>query len=479
MFRETAMRTRTIVLSLILMIMICTVSASVAEEIADYRHAANNLPGVEPEMMEPGYWISLMDDPDDIVMTPEQILAFNARVRTKTVAFPERFGKPDPLESGFGENLLKGLIMNYLEPLELPSTIPGDSLRTWIDYNIDFLNSRDFYDDRNATWPDYLKEELVAKMNRDTIPDTIRRRYGIIVRHSNIRYLPTLRPGYSNLEWALDFFQATGVCIGDQVAVLHQSTDGDFYFVQTHIARGWIDARNIALGPKDMIRNIAESEKFLMATEDKVPVYGDAGHKNFSRHLYYSGSMPLVGSYKNGYVVKMPYRGEDGSLEVVNAFVKEDADVYIGYLPYTKRNVITQLFKLLNKPYGWGDQDNKRSCAGTMRVLFRCFGLKMGRYPSFELSASDKQVFIDPDLSMEEKLAEVAKIEPFVTIAGSPFHVVLYIGKGKNGKQYFMHQAGWGYDEGSTHFYVNRTTINELTHVFYDVGRPRVFTTLR
>ena len=444
------------------------------------RHAPDTLPGVEPEMLTPDYWIARMDDPDRIIMTPEEIEAFNTRARTKQVIFRERFGKPDPLERDFAVTLKKGLIMNPILPLDLPAALPGDSVRVWLGDNVEYLHSRDFYDNRNVIYNESMRQEIVGKMNIHGVPDTITRRYGIIVNHSNVRYFPTSVPGYSDTKWELDHFQATGVLIGDPVTVVHRSLDGDFLYVENPIARGWVKADDIAIADRETIRELTEDNNFLMSTCDKVPVYGDPSFENFARHLYYSATMPLVSHDSRGYIVKMPYRKQDGSLGVANGFVKPDADVSIGYLPYTKRNVITQLFKLWNKPYGWGDQDNKRSCAGTMRVLIRCFGIKTGRHPSFLLSAPDHQTYIDPGLTAEAKTAEVAKIEPFVTLAGSPGHVVLYIGKGHTGKLYFMHQAGWGYeDENGEHLFVNRTTINAADHAFYHINTPRVFSTYR
>ncbi len=264
------------------------------------------------------------------------------------------------------------------------------------------------------------------------------------------------------------------------MAVLHQSLESDFYYVQTPIVRGWIASRDIALASKTQIREITDDTNFLMATGDKIPVYGDPACQNFARYFYYSATMPLIRHEDTGFVVKMPLRAPDGSLDVVNGYVKPDADVHVGYLSYTKRNVITQLFKLLNKPYGWHDQDNKRSCSGTMRVLIRCFGIKTGRTPSFLLSAPDHKTYIDRSLSTEEKMAEAAKLEPFLTMAGTPGHIVLYIGKGHTGKLYFMHQAGWGYeDENGEHLFVNRTSINAADHSWYHINSPRVFATFR
>ena len=82
-------------------------------------------------------------------------------------------------------------------------------------------------------------------------------------------------------------------------------------------------------------------------------------------------------------------------------------------------------------------------------------------------------------LDSEEKMEEAAKLEPVITMAGSSGHIVLYLGKAHNGKLYFMHQCGWGYDEDNgQHFIVNRVTVNSAEHKWYDINEPKVFTTM-
>ena len=214
-----------------------------------------------------------------------------------------------------------------------------------------------------------------------------------------------------------------------------------------------------------------------MAAGHRVPVYGDPSFSNFSRYFYFSATLPLVRQAGFGYVVQMPYRRTDGSLGIANGYIKPDADVHTGYLPYTKRNVLTQIFKLLNTPYGWCGQDNKRDCVGVQRVLFRCFGIVTGRYIR---DASNNQVLVDSKLSTEEKLAKVAEIEPVITVASAPGHVVLYLGEGRNGMLYFMHQGGWGYkDENGDHLIVNRVSINAAIHKWYHIDTPNRYTIMR
>ena len=450
------------------------------------KHAPNALPGVEPEMLTPEYWIALQEDADEVIMTHEEIERFNEKVRNKKVVFRDYYGKPDPLERNFAINHIKGLLMNPLLPLELPDTLLGDSLRIRLNGNIELLfsppdsyGSREYYDGRNAIYNESMKQEIAEDINVNAIPSIINRRFGIIINHANVRFYPTSVPGYSDTEWEMDMFQATSLCIGNPVAILHESADGDFLYVENPIARGWIAAKDIAIADRKKIRNLTGDKNFLLAAAHKVPVYGNTSHKNFARYLYFSATMPLTRHNSKGYVVKMPYRKSDGSLGVAEGYIKPDADVHIGYLPYTKRNVLIQIFKLLNRPYGFHDQNNKRDCSGTQRVLLRCFGIITGR-DCFPLLSSDHMIYINPNLSTEEKMKEVGKIEPVITLAGNSGHIVLYLGRAHNGMLYFMHQGGWGYkDEKGSHLIVNRTSINAVDHHWYNIHQPNVYTTFR
>ena len=47
--------------------------SSVLAQAKKGRHAPDALPGVEPEMLNADYWISLQSDPDKVIMTPAEI----------------------------------------------------------------------------------------------------------------------------------------------------------------------------------------------------------------------------------------------------------------------------------------------------------------------------------------------------------------------------------------------------------------------
>ena len=441
-------------------------------------HATFDMLGVEEEMLTPDYWIALHPDADTVVMTPEDIAAFNERLSRKRPDLSERYGKRNPLESNFDLTESRGSVMNPLVPLGMPDSAPGGSLQTRLQSNVDYLFSRDFFDGRNVTWTERMKQALVSEMNIDSVPDKVTRRFGVVVNRTDARYYPTDVPGYSDTKWELDYFQATSITNGTPVAVLHTSADGGFYYVEDPQGRHWIDSRDIAVASREDIRTLTE-RTFLMSIGDKVPVRTGSANGAFSRYLHCSGRLPLVGNTAGGYEVLLPIRETDGSLGTRAGFVAAGEPVHVGLLPYTKRSIITVMFNLLGTPYGWMDQDGKRSCSGTMYVLLRCFGFETGRGPSFILSSPEYVTYIDPRLSTEEKMAEVAKLDPVITMAGTSGHIVLYLGRAKNGKLYFMHQGGWGIDVDGRHYSVNRVALNSLDNDWYKVDSAGVFATFK
>ncbi len=456
-----------------------TLIAAEDKEKPEDKHASAPLPGVEPAMLSADYWISIHDDADQIVLTSDEIQAFNEKVRNKRIVFSDRYGKEDPMINNYFEKLSIGLYMNPVIPYELPETMPGDSLRTWLNDNMEYLNSRDFYDSRNVTWSKKQKRELIDNMNIDAVPNVITRTFGLIVERADMRLFPTFEPGFSNVKWALDYFQTTAVYSVASAAVLHRSKCGDYYYVQTAYARGWMAADTIALTDRKTARMIVENDDFMMSTGDKVAIYGDQAYENFLRFFYMSEKLPLQKLSDKSIVVRMPYRQSDGELAYAEGYIKTDADVHRGHLFYTKENVYRQMFKMIDNPYGWADQFRKRDCSGTVRVVLYCFGFEVGRWPNFILLAPDNITYIDPSLPQKEQIQEAAKIEGGITMCGSGGHIALFLGKAKNGRLYFMHQGGWGYDEGDQHYYVNRVQINEVSHSWYYITSSPVFSTFR
>jgi hypothetical protein len=134
--------------------------------------------------------VALQNDANAVIMSPADIEQFNVNVRKKQVVFSDYYGKEDPLRENYFTSSANGLVMNLLQPLELPDSVPGDSVKVRLVKNAELLTnpvplygSTDFYDDRNSIYDARMKDDIIRKMNMDGIPSVIKRRFGIIVNH--------------------------------------------------------------------------------------------------------------------------------------------------------------------------------------------------------------------------------------------------------------------------------------------------------
>jgi len=317
-------------------LIVLSVSSAFAAQAPKPVHAPEPLPGVTPEMLDPAYWIALQEKPDEVIMSPKDIDRFNANIRVREVTFKDFYGKPDPLQEGYRTAEREGLYTNPILPLDQPAALNDGSLKQWLEHMREMLynstplyGSADFYDHRNALWDARMKDELAPKLNIEGIPGTIVREYGVVIHQAEMRLYPTDIPAFSTPDGRLDRFQLIDMCVGDPVCVLHQSLEGDYLFVESPTARGWVKAGDIAIGRRDEIRALTGGESFILARANRVPVYGDSGCRRFDRWLYCSARLPLESKTAAGYTVTLPSRNPDGALLLGRGYLKPDADVSI------------------------------------------------------------------------------------------------------------------------------------------------------
>ena len=422
--------------------------------------APDIVPPATEAMQHPEFWISrIKGDPDRIIMTWEQIKRFNIKNRTRSLERKDVQGNTVKIDSVITQGNFYGIQFHLVEPLTI-KTYPGGKLRQRFKWTLDYLTEGKFWDRMRILYPESRKQELIDAMDEYLIPETVNPQYGIIVKHTLNRVVPTHERVYrSQYNW-LDMFQNAVLETGMPVAILYMSKDSDWLYVKSEYSIGWVPAANVAVGLAKEIRSLAEPDYFIVAIAHKVPVYADRECKTWISDIYMGARLKLKNKSPSGYNVLVPFRGSDGSLKTVNGWVKQDADVSVGFQPYTQRNVITTIFRLLNRPYGWGGTDHERDCVGTIRAVFKTFGIFMPRWTTFELYHTDHVIAFPRETIREVKYGYLDSCEPGITVCGFNWHVVLYLGK-VDGVHYMIHQNGFSYrDEEGTEYRVARVSVN-------------------
>jgi hypothetical protein len=158
--------------------------------------------------------------------------------------------------------------------------------------------------------------------------------------------------------------------------------------------------------------------------------------------LYMGTAVPLLAVTQEGYRIALPEQGSQGRLLYRIATIPGTADVRQGFLPYTRRNVLVQAFKLLHTPYSWGGKGEFRDCSQFIMDVYATMGLTLPRNSSMQaIVGKSRKSFWRGD-------SEVARKKALNKISGPaivqfPGHVMLYLGV-FNQRHYCIHDV-WAY----------------------------------
>ncbi|MBE3090083.1 MAG: SH3 domain-containing protein, partial [Actinobacteria bacterium] len=393
-------------------------------------------------MLKPEYWIEKIEDAEKLILNDQEIIEFNKKsfIKMKSKGFEE-----------------------WLYDLETyPETITrGELLHTMKTYSSeDVFPNKSCYDIHANKIPKTFKEEVLHQANFEGIPDEIRVEWGMLVKREDVRAFPADNV-FAEEPKGIDFdlFQLTVLPVGSPVAILHQSKNGKWYYIQSMIYKGWVKRENIALAKnKKEVFDYANSDKFLMVTESRIETEPNPFIKEISNILFQMGDkIPLIEfdeipesipinnlhaqSPQGCYVVKIPVKDEEGHLEFRLALIARSNDICEGYLPYTRENIIQQAFKLLGERYGWNGMFKRRDCSQFIMNVYKTMNIILPSYTRMqEEGTAGKSIEFSGSIQRRESVLN--KLQP-----GDPIHlkghVVMYLGKFED--NYYIMHTGSGY----------------------------------
>lgn len=364
----------------------------------------------------PAFWISRVDQPDRRILTPIGVKQFNDQTayRKKIITLAKDF------DTKYNSEWVKQKLKK---------------LHT-------FISERAFYLEDGRAIDDGYLEKLQQNSHIDAIEDPIKIRYGVITEYAHQRIIPsniTLLKKPKQIYF--DRNQNAALDIGTPVAVLHQSADTQWYFVTSETSYGWVETKNIALTTEDKMLSFSQSRQFVVTINPKNAIFVDENYYNFVRM---GVRLPYVGRIGRYVQVKIPMRNNRGELKLKIATISYD-DIHLGYLPYTPRTIITQAFKFLHAPYGWGGMFGEQDCSKYLQEIYSTVGIILPRNSSEQREAAKPLIDFRGDFQQRiDALRQRA--EPASTLLYLPGHITLYLGS-YDGKHYMIHTV-WGAIEG-------------------------------
>lgn len=398
-------------MSLMILLGGCADRTGNPEAIRDFQQFPTSVPGLRPEMLYPEFWIARTPDADELLLTWAQVAEYNRATVAKAPTLFDLRAYPDTVSGAE--------IKTKIEEL---SRIPS--------------GARYFHDGRRVTAGDY--QGYIDNIGYAGIPEKIEVRWGLAARRDLLRSFPTPVAVFnSSRDPEVDMFAETVLYPGEPVAVLHASSDGKWLLVQKYNYLAWAPADQIALGTREEVLSYAENDKFLVVTGAKVRTVHDPVTPALSEMEFDMGSriplatQPVSEVDRMGtdycFTVLVPLRRADGTLEIRPALIPRSADVNLGYLPYTRANIIRQAFKFLGERYGWGDANNARDCSGFVLNVFSSFGLIVPRNGGEQERDSEGVLFDMVGKSEPERVDILKSLEAGDTIS-SPTHIMIFLG---------------------------------------------------
>ncbi len=385
------------------------------------------------------YWVNRTDACEKVLKDQDEIDTFNTFAFANDPNLVDLASYPEQLS---GEEVA-GIIRSISKP-----------------YDKDLF----YRDGGKLTDADYTLYTL--DLNLNDLPDIVPIRFGMVLQRADMRTWPTEDVVFKSQEtFDLDRFQENGLFPANAVAILHESKDGLWYFVQSFNYAAWVQKDKIVIGSRPKIVAYKNAARFLVATGSKVTT-------NFNPHAAAISELQLdMGvrlsladpdtlsddvdgqSPTASYAVQLPVSNESGELEFRTALIARGQDVHLGHLPYTRRNIIQQAFKFLGERYGWGHSYNARDCTGLVSEVYKTVGIFLPRNSAQQgNSPIGENIRFSADGTTEEKLQALASADVGDLIY-STGHVMLYLGTVDN-QPYVIHDSsgsGWTDEDGNFH----------------------------
>jgi hypothetical protein len=281
----------------------------------------------------------------------------------------------------------------------------------------------------HVSWFDDMKRES----NFDSF-DTLHR-YALTKEFVSLRNFPTDKPLFRDPNKAgegfpFDYNQNSGIHAGEPLYLSHYTLKGDWVYVFTSYASGWLHVKDIQ-EISNRHKKLWEHSKHIYITKDYQPLYDDK--KEYLLDARIGMLLPLVSEDEKSYKILTV---EDFKV----ASISKDA-ASLDTLKLDSKNLNKIGDELIAQDYGWGGLYRDRDCSSMLKDFFTVFGIWLPRNSSQQSKVG--KVFSLKDLDADAKKILIKKEAiPFETLFYKSGHIMLYLGI-YDGKIMIFHNT-WG-----------------------------------
>lgn len=397
------------------------------------------LPHTTVEMQSAGYWISRHLNPDQLIRDESQIIKLNQTIQAEL-------------------ELTKDL-------LQWPGVYSAETLRNGLQSTLDKLITQKLVYLDGSRIDKSFWGAMNNELNLENLTGEIPRQYAMVVQYADQRFLPTEDGLYAKaFDVDFDELQNSALDVGTPVVVLHTSQSGQWAYVESALSTGWIKRDHLTFLSDDDMKKMAVMPEVVVIS-NKADLYWDQQMTQYYTFARMGARFSFARNEGDRVVVLVPREKEDGQIELKEAFILKE-QIYQGFLPYTPRHILTQAFKMLNEPYGWGGMYGAQDCSRFLQQVFSTVGIDLPRDSKNQIQVGELIASWNADALDFQKLDVLQnKASGGVTVLGMRGHIMLYLGYVDN-RSYAIHSV-WAYREPGLKednvFVLNKVVVSDLT----------------
>lgn len=419
--------------------------------------AETGVVGVEKAQLDPAFWIARQAEPDRVILHTDAIAAQNAR--------------------------LMATDRSMHDLASLPRTLERAQVAAWVE-GLSKRPTRALFDERGQPVATQALDDIVANANLAAIPAKQATRFGLVVHRADLRSFPTRTRVFSTSDdHDIDRFQESGLFPGDPVAIVHESRDGQWWFVVNTRYAAWIEKRHVAEGTAGQVLGYGSRTPYRVVTGARATTVFTPEEPAVSElQLDMGVRVPVLADWPLGtpvngqhaytaHVIELPVRNPDGSLRFAPALLPQREPTQASHLALTPRHIIEQGFRFLGERYGWGHSYNARDCSGFVSEVYRSMGVQLPRNTSDQaISPALNRIALSEKDGRDNRMAVVRELQ-VGDLVYIPGHVMMVIGQ-IDGEPYVIHDTTGlsfaGADGKTVRAKTNGVTVSPLTPLLFN-----------
>ncbi|MEO0528381.1 MAG: SH3 domain-containing protein, partial [Bacteroidota bacterium] len=305
-----------------------------------------------------------------------------------------------------------------------------------------YLQDDEWYGENKKPHKKWQREEVVSNADFMSFPNFQRR--GIIISHTNLRRIPTNRPGFdiytrAGEGYPFDYFQETGLWANTPVFILHTSRDKQWCYVISPYYKGWVAMRDVALVDEEFMEQWSTVD-FCLPLSDYLNLQTPVS--NYAINAKIGMVLPYETISNDPDKIRIYYANSDEHqiAQILKAEVNRDNVAFTNF-SFNESTLKQLVSNLVERPYGWGGNLENRDCSALIRDLLGTYRIWLPRDSKDQMDVGHKYEF--PEAAEEKVKLIRQKGIPFLTILRKKGHNMLYVGDAPNGEPLILH-AIWG-----------------------------------